>query len=57
MMTTEAGAGGVGASVGRRFDLDFVAIAVPRRHDWDVHSGRGEDRARSLPAVNVFAAA
>jgi two-component system sensor histidine kinase KdpD len=32
-------------SVAQRFDLEFVAIALPRDHDWDVFEGG----ARSLP--------
>jgi two-component system sensor histidine kinase KdpD len=32
-------------SIARRFDLEFVALALPRDHDWDVFEGG----ARTLP--------
>src|SRR5829696_8932358 len=38
MMATDShqALAGLARSVGRRFDLDFVAIAVPRGADWDI---------------------
>ena len=39
-------------SIARRFDLEFVAVALPRDGDWDIHRGRRpHDRARHARAV------
>jgi two-component system sensor histidine kinase KdpD len=45
-------------SIARRFDLEYVAVALPREHEWDVHDAGGhsiELDARQLS--NAFATA
>jgi two-component system, OmpR family, sensor histidine kinase KdpD len=60
MMTTDSrqALAALARSVGRRFDLEFVAIAVPRGTDWDVHqAGAKTIELDRRQLSNVFAAA